>query len=159
MSRSVSDRIEWFRAHRPERSGLCLRHTWMSTDIPPLGLDEAEDGLAAVKRAGNLKTDRNPPRGAWVWWEGGESGHVCLSLGEHRILSTDVEGKPTGTVPLSYVEEAWGYRYAGWSAWYGVWFDVARKPGRWDRLIERITKRIDHLKDRRREARDKKRRH
>ena len=63
--------------------------------------------------------DRNPPRGAPVWWAGGSSGHghIALSLGGGKIRSTDAGGRGrVATVDLGWVERNWGQRYLGW-AW------------------------------------------
>ena len=129
--RSVNDRIKWFRAHRPKdetgviRAGLCLRHTWMATDIPWVGLADANAALEYVRRHGHLRTNRNPPRGAWVFWWSSTHGHVAISVGDQRIVSTDVNGPgSTGEVGLGYPEIHWGHIYEGWTDWYGVPFTV-----------------------------------
>jgi hypothetical protein len=135
--RSINERIDWFRSHTPSAVGMCLRHTWLATDIPAVGLPDANAGVAYVKKHHKLHTDRHPPRGAWVWWTSSTHGHVCLSLGDGRILSTDVKGPATtGVVGLSFPETQWGQRYAGWSSWYGVSFTVA--SDRRERLQRRV---------------------
>lgn len=152
--RSVHDRIAYFRAHPPAAAGLCLRHTWQATDIPAVGMADANAGVELVKRAGYLHADRNPPRGAWVWWTSPTHGHVCLSLGGDRILSTDVNGPATtGTVDLSFPETQWGHTYAGWSNWYGEAFTTARTRRRWlRRLLDRLTRRDKRIHKRIRRA-------
>jgi len=63
--------------------------------------------------------NRNPPRGAHVFWTGGSSGygHVAMSLGNQKIRSTDAGGRGrVATVDLGWVEANWGLQYAGW-AW------------------------------------------
>lgn len=63
--------------------------------------------------------DRNPPRGAMVYWTGGSQGygHIAPSLGGGKVRSTDAGGKgKVATVDLGWVESAWRMPYAGW-AW------------------------------------------
>lgn len=62
--------------------------------------------------------DRNPPRGADVFWTGGSSGHghVAKSLGSQRIRSTDAGGRGrVATVDLGFFERVWHLTYGGWS--------------------------------------------
>lgn len=143
MARSVKDRIEWFRTHKPAAVGLCLRHTWQATDIPAVGKPDANSALSYVREHGHLNADRNPPRGAWVFWSSSTHGHAALSLGKRRILSTDVAGPATtGAVPLTYPETHWNHRYEGWSSWYGVEFPVRNS------LRRRLRKRRSALRAR-----------
>lgn len=69
---------------------------------------------ATTKHAG----DRNPPKGACVFWSGGPGGygHIAFSLGNGYIRSTDAGGRGrNATVPLSWVEKNWGLHYLGWT--------------------------------------------
>ena len=152
--RSASERIAWFREHKPEAVGMCLRHTWQATDIPAAGMPDANAGVAYVKKHGHLHTDRKPPRGAWVWWTSSTHGHVCLSLGDGRILSTDVNGPAsTGTVALNYPEVHWNHRYAGWSSWYGVPFTTAAdRRTRLQRLRDALRRRLAAVRKKLRRA-------
>jgi len=63
--------------------------------------------------------DRNPPKGSAVYWTGGSHGygHIVCGLGGGQIRSTDctTSGR-VSTVGLSWVEQSWGLKYAGW-AW------------------------------------------
>lgn len=125
--RDVEARLDWFRSHLPDNVGMCLRHTWESTDIPTVGMPDANAGVRHVDKAGELHTERGsrPPRGAWVWWTSPTHGHVALSAGDSMIWSTDVHGPRTvGKVHIDYPVNAWGHTYAGWSDWYGVRFPV-----------------------------------
>lgn len=63
--------------------------------------------------------DRNPPRGAMVYWTGGSKGygHIAPSLGGGKVRSTDSGGKgKPASVDLDWPERNWGMTYAGW-AW------------------------------------------
>lgn len=126
-------------------------------------MPDANAGVAYVKKHGKLQTDRDPPRGAWVWWTSSTHGHVAISLGDHRIVSTDVNGPATtGTVHLSYPEQMWNHTYQGWSAWYGEPFGVKltdgelrdrrhrlrRKRDRWTDRIRAVRTRLRRVRDR-----------
>lgn len=155
MARTVRARIKWFRNNRPEKVGMCLRHTWMATDIPAVGMPDANAGVALVKKAGHLHTDRHPPRGAWVWWTSPTHGHVCLSLGDGKILSTDVAGPATtGVVGIGYPETRWAHTYAGWSSWYGVEFGTAAdRLARLRRLRDALVRQLRAVRERLRRSR------
>lgn len=62
--------------------------------------------------------NRNPPRGAAVYWTGGSHGygHIALSLGGGKIRSTDIPSGKVSTVDLGWIERNWHHTYAGW-AW------------------------------------------
>lgn len=135
MSRGVEERLDWFAKHKPtdengvNREGLCLHHTWQSTLLPSAGIPSANAGVAFVQRNGHMQPKSlAPPRGAWVWWTSPSFGHVCLSLGGGRILSTDVLGPgTTGTAAISLPSSVWGHTYIGWSDWFVETFDVGLK--------------------------------
>lgn len=144
--RTFNERIKWFREHNPSAVGQCLHHTWEATQIPATGTADANLGVALVRKNGKMHTDRNPPRGAWVWWTSSTHGHVCLSLGDGQILSTDVHGPATvGVVSLRYIEDVWHHNYAGWSKWFGVSFPVAQTKAQKKNVITRA---IQGLRDR-----------
>jgi hypothetical protein len=63
--------------------------------------------------------NRNPPRGAPVYWTGGTHGygHIAMSLGNGKIRSTDAGGRGrVATVDLGWIERNWHLKYGGW-AW------------------------------------------
>ena len=124
MARGVEQRLDYMEHHPPGRAGLCARTVWLSLDVPPLGASSASVAAGKVKHAGKLHTGHNPPRGAVVLWTGGSHGygHAALSLGNHKILTTDPPGHSggVGTQPLSMPETRWGLHYAGWTTWWGV---------------------------------------
>lgn len=60
--------------------------------------------------------DRTPPKGAPVYYRGGQYGHAVLSVGGGRIRSTDcTTASHVGEVDVSWVENHWGYAYLGWT--------------------------------------------
>ena len=61
----------------------------------------------------------NPPRGALLFFRGGQYGHVAISNGRRKAWGNDApnSGK-IGLVPLGWFTTHWGYSYVGW-----VWPD------------------------------------
>jgi cell wall-associated NlpC family hydrolase len=66
-------------------------------------------------RAGRVRTDRNPPRGALVFWnasQGGTNfGHVEISLGNGRTIGT--QGWDGQRLPVS-IDTITAANYLGW---------------------------------------------
>lgn len=95
--------------------GMCLQWSRERAAIPALHPDAATAWKHATHRH---KGDRNPPRGAMVYWTGGSKGygHIAVALGNGKIRSSDAggNGKPA-TVDLSWPEQRWGMPYAGWA--------------------------------------------
>lgn len=73
---------------------------------------------------GKHEGDRNPPEGVPVYWKGGHphsgredgDGHAAISAGNGMIYSNDIGGKKgaISKVPLSMIEDKWGFEYLGW---------------------------------------------
>lgn len=95
--------------------GYCLQWSRERATIGALQPDAA----TAWKHAFNRHPgDRNPPRGAMVYWLGGSHGygHIAVSVGGGRVRSTDSGGTGVpATVELSWPEQHWGLPYAGWA--------------------------------------------
>jgi hypothetical protein len=53
------------------------------------------------------------PRGALVFYNTSRSGHVALSLGDGRVLSTSVGGR-IGIAPIGYFQNPLGWAYSPW---------------------------------------------
>ena len=65
------------------------------------------------------KGDKNPPAGALVVWSyngPNNMGHIALSSGGGKIISTDVPGHgQVGEVPLTWFAKNWpSFTYLGW---------------------------------------------
>lgn len=95
--------------------GMCLQWSRERAAIPSLQPDAA----TAWKHAFNRHPgDKNPPRGAMVYWTGGSKGygHIAVSLGGGKIRSSDANGngKPA-TVSIDWPTQQWGMPYAGWA--------------------------------------------
>ena len=101
---------------RTNTPGMCQQQCRMWADIPARYGDATTAWLNTNDRHPG---DRNPPRGAFVYWTGGSAGHghVAMSLGKGKIRSTDAGGRGrVATVDLGWIERNWHLRYGGW-AW------------------------------------------
>jgi hypothetical protein len=95
--------------------GYCLQWSRERADIAAMYPDAATAWKYAHHRH---KGDRNPPRGAMVYWLGGSSGygHIAVALGNGKVRSTDAGGAgEVATVDVGWPERAWGLPYAGWA--------------------------------------------
>lgn len=101
---------------RSNTPGMCLQQSRQWAGISA----RYSDASTAWRNTNNRHPgDRNPPRGAAVYWTGGSHGygHIAISLGGGKVRSTDAGGRGrVATVSLGWVERNWGLRYAGW-AW------------------------------------------
>jgi hypothetical protein len=100
---------------RTNSPGYCLQQTRMWC-----GINARYGDAATAWRNTNDRHpgNRNPPRGAAVYWTGGSKGygHIATSLGGGKVRSTDAGGSgKVATVDLGWVERRWGLKYAGWS--------------------------------------------
>ena len=123
--RGVEERIRWMIENEPGKAGQCAFWTWHSLggdrgSPPRWGARNANAVVAKTRNAGDLHTDRQPPRGAIVLWTSGRHGHMALAQGDGTIMSTDPESRwgTTGTMDFSYPEDKWGQTWAGWSTRY-----------------------------------------
>jgi len=96
--------------------GYCQQQTRMWSGIPALYGDAATAWRNTNDRHPG---DKNPPRGAHVFWTGGSSGygHAAMSLGNRKIRSTDAGGRGVvATKDIDWFSANWGLTYGGW-AW------------------------------------------
>ena len=70
----------------------------------------AQTNYNTQRAAGRIHTDTNPPRGTLVFYTYSDLGHVGISLGDGRVVSTKVSG-PVRVTPVT----GWGLTYLGWS--------------------------------------------
>ncbi len=69
----------------------------------------------------SMKHTGTPPAGVAVYFRGGKSGHVALSLGNGMIRSTDwPSAGQTGTTSIQTLQLAWGKKYVGWASQYAT---------------------------------------
>jgi hypothetical protein len=94
--------------------GMCLRYvrTWWEVGSLYGSAIEAWNG-ARHKHPG----DRTPPKGAPLFYRGGNYGHIVIADPGHQgCRSTDC--KSSGVVSdaeIAWTEVTWGYTYLGWT--------------------------------------------
>ncbi|MDJ1369973.1 LysM peptidoglycan-binding domain-containing protein [Gulosibacter molinativorax] len=67
-----------------------------------------------------LRSDKRPPKGAVVFFSASNNGygHICLSYGGGKIVSTDIPQNGTiGVTTIDALASKWGRRYLGWTDW------------------------------------------
>lgn len=68
-----------------------------------------------------LRTTRNPPKGAIVYFSHSawnNYGHICLSLGDGKIVSTDIPSNGrVGVTTIDGLAKAWNRKFLGWADW------------------------------------------
>jgi hypothetical protein len=133
--RGIEERIKWMLDHPPGVVGMCARETWQAIggdqsppNPPAWGAAEANDVYSKMINSGRYFSTLPIPRGAYIAWRYGEHGHLALSYGDNKIVTTDPSGQPggTGIEDLSYPHQ-WGASSGAriWSDEYnGVRFDV-----------------------------------
>lgn len=109
----VNDALANALATKTCRPGMCLQVTrgWLNIPARAYDADDAWDD-ATRKHPG----DRTPPKGAPVFYAGGNHGHIALHLGGGQIRSTDAPSAGlVSTQALTWPETHWGLRYLGWT--------------------------------------------
>src|SRR5262245_48884821 len=100
---------------RTNDPGMCQQQTRIWAGISA----KYPDAITAWRNTNDRHPgNRNPPRGSFVFWSGGSSGHghVAMSLGGGKVRSTDAGGRGrVATVELGWVERNWDQHYEGWS--------------------------------------------
>ena len=90
----------------------CLVFVRTRFGVGPKALTAAK-GLAIVEV---LHRNSTPPPGVPVWWTGGEFGHVAISAGGGRVISTDwPRSGSVGRVGIARLTDKWHKSYQGWS--------------------------------------------
>lgn len=141
MVRNAEDTARAAESSATNDPGMCLQWSRTRADIAALFPDAATAWRNAFHRH---KGDRDPPRGAMVYWLGGSHGygHIAVSVGGGRVRSTDAAGAGNvATVALSWPEDHWGLPYAGWADNVN---DV-RIPGVGDEMTEDDWARMERL--------------
>lgn len=124
LKRTVNDAIKWSRGQitRPSQSwkGLCQSHCRTAYGVQAW----APSAIEAWKRTPNDKKHKggkpsDAPRGALLYYSGGQYGHVALAIGKKtndKCLSNDYmrQGRIDVT-PRTFPR--WGLKYLGWSNW------------------------------------------
>lgn len=104
--------------------GLCLVFVRTALGIPALYPSAIAAWNGATKRHTGNGT---PPAGAPVFWSSRTFGHIALSVGGGRILSSDILRRGhVDEVPIGTIAARWGLTYLGWTEDLNGWpVDVA----------------------------------
>lgn len=117
--RSPEEAIDWARAQVEKRSrdwtGYCQMFVRTSFGVG-MGFSSAIAQWHGADKKHPTSDPLKVPRGVPVFWEGGNYGHVALSLGNGRCVSTDARrlGWPD-VVTIDSITKAWGYKLVGWA--------------------------------------------
>ena len=134
--RGVEDRLQWMVDNEPGEAGQCAYWTWQALggdngNPPRWNCADANEVVEKTRAAGDLYTGSDPPRGAIVLYTSGTYGHMCLSKGDGKIMTTDPNGDwgATGTWDIDGPVDEWGQTYAGWSQRYSGTLLPMTEPG------------------------------
>ena len=111
--------INWARGQieNPNQNykGLCLAFTRLCYGVSAK-FPDANKGWAGAKRKHITANSASIPAGVPVWWAIGKHGHVAISVGNGRCISTDIlrTGKPD-EVAIDTISKKWGASLRGWS--------------------------------------------
>lgn len=98
--------------------GLCERFARTAYNYPAKYKDASAHWYDALKN-GRAHRGKNAPTGAFVLWTGGSDGHghVAISLGGGKVVSTDIKRKGRADVTtIDHINQAWGnLNYQGWA--------------------------------------------
>ncbi|WP_435828576.1 CHAP domain-containing protein [Saccharopolyspora shandongensis] len=104
--------VEWFQKHQGDTSyqGLCekaVENAWGTTGVWPSAIAHWQGAV----RAGKAHTDGStPPKGAFVYWNISQYGHVGIADGNGGIYASSIGGKIGHADSVSYFKN-----YLGWS--------------------------------------------
>jgi len=113
VSQSANETVQRANSYKTCEVGMCLKYvrTW-------LGIGSKEpDAITAWNNAKvKHKGDQNPPKGAPVFWSGGQYGHIALAIDNSHGRSTDTtsSGK-VSTQEGNWWKNNWGSKYLGWT--------------------------------------------
>ena len=124
LNRTVDEVIAWSRAqmNKPTQSfkGLCQQHCRSAYGVnawSPSAIEAWKKIPASKKHAGGKPSEA--PRGAILYYSGGQYGHVALAIGKRtndKCLTNDyVQSGRIGVAPRTFPR--WGLHYLGWSTW------------------------------------------
>jgi hypothetical protein len=113
VSQSANETCQRANSYKTCEVGMCLKYvrTWLGIGSREASAIDAWN--AATKKH---KGDQHPPRGAPVFWKGGQYGHIALAIDNDNGRSTDTttSGK-VGTENGNWWKNNWGYTYLGWT--------------------------------------------
>jgi uncharacterized protein YraI len=118
--------VAWAKAHEstadnPNYYGLCDNVMALAYGFSASGSETAYDHWLAVPAKYKHAGETEVPAGGLAFFGGGD-GHVMISIGGGKFVSTDIGGNGTFTVTtIAAIKSAWGKPYLGWTQ---PWFQV-----------------------------------
>jgi len=112
--------VSWENAHESTAYnaayvGMCDHVAGLAYGFPASGSNTALDHWNAVPAADKHAGNYDVPAGGLAFFGGG-AGHVMVSLGGGRFMSTDIHGSGTLTVTtIAEVSSTWAKAYLGWT--------------------------------------------
>jgi uncharacterized protein YraI len=108
-------------AYNANYYGMCDHVMALAYGFSASGSETAYDHWLAVPAKYKHAGETNVPAGGLAFFGGGD-GHVMISIGSGKFVSTDIGGNGTFTVTtIAAIKSAWGKPYLGWAE---PWFQV-----------------------------------
>lgn len=127
--RTCAEAVTWAKNHETtsyhsDYAGRCdhvmaLAYGWSAS-----GSATAHDHWLAIPSADKYAGDSVVPAGGLAFFSGGSTGagHVMISIGNGKFVSTDIHGSGTFTeTTISEIKSKWGETYSGWAQ---PWFQI-----------------------------------
>jgi hypothetical protein len=149
----MSEPVKWARNHMRWEQGFCLQWVRSAFSVDSR-FASASVAWREAKRKHPTNSGRHCPRNVPVWWTGGSQGfgHVAISVGDGRCLSTDAGGPGrVAKVDIDALTRRWGLNFQGWSEDINDVRVYDPHPGRpalgWERVKLSALRRNAHNKD------------
>jgi len=118
--------VTWAKAHESTSYnanyyGMCDHVMALAYGFSASGSETAYDHWLAVPAKYKHAGETTVPAGGLAFFGGGD-GHVMISIGSGKFVSTDIGGNGTLTVTtIAAIKSTWGKTYLGWTE---PWFQV-----------------------------------
>lgn len=118
--------VSWAKSHESTAYhsnyyGMCDHVMGLAYGFSASGSETAYDHWLAVPAKYKHAGSTSVPAGGLAFFGGGD-GHVMISIGGGKFVSTDIGGKGTLTVTtIAAIKSAWGKPYLGWTE---PWFQA-----------------------------------
>ena len=107
--RTASQAVAQARRYRSVRVGMCLYYVQEWFGAPHRFPDAISQWHHTGQHGGT------PAYGTPVFYAGGRHGHIAISIGDGKIISTDAPSNGrVGVVDLHWPTRRWGHQYVGW---------------------------------------------
>lgn len=131
---TASQAIARARSFKSYAVGRCDEFVAMVYGYGSSGYATAVKNWQATPQSLKHPGDWNAPAGALMYWSGGSTGagHVAISLGNGRIISTDATGPGVvGEISARTPTDLWGHPYLGWAFPFFQGKEATNKLGQW----------------------------